>query len=87
MSPTPLGRYGEAVAAVTALLLVAAALAAHLGLVPAADTTWLDGVSGLAIGVVLGQRATTNGAAKIALAAHKRLDQIAAPPAADGTNP
>jgi hypothetical protein len=52
--------------------------------VPVADTAWLDTSAGLAIGVILGQRATTNGAAKIAAAAHRRLDAAGAPPADSG---
>lgn len=81
---SPLGRYSDAVAALTALVLVAAATLAHTGIVPVADTAWLDTSAGLAIGVILGQRATTNGAGRIAAAAHRRLDAINAPPADDG---
>jgi hypothetical protein len=83
-SVSPLGRYSDAVAAVTAVMLVLAALIAHLGFLPASDTSWLDASAGVAVGVVLGQRQTTNGAGKIAAAAHLRLDKIAAPAADDG---
>lgn len=84
MNASPLGRYSEIVAAVTAVALVAAAILAHVGLFAVTDTTWLDTSAAAAIGVLLGQRATTNGAGKVALAAHKRLDALAAPPANDG---
>lgn len=82
--PSPLGRYSDAVAAIVAVLIVVSAILAHLQLVAVADTAWLDTSAGLAIGVILGQRATTNGAAKVAAAAHKRLDEIHAPPAETG---
>lgn len=81
---SPLGRYSEISATVTAIALVLAAVAAHLGLVTVADFAWLDASAGIAVGVVLGQRASTNGAGKLALAAHARLDALNAPPAADG---
>jgi hypothetical protein len=80
---SPLGRFSDIVAALTALALVTAAILAHTGVVPVSDTAWLDTSAGLAIGVILGQRATTNGAAKLAVAAHDRLDKISAPPAAE----
>lgn len=82
---SPLGKFSEPAAVLVALALIAAWLAAQLGLVAVAgDTTALTAAATLAIGIVLGQRATTNGAAKIAAAAHKRLDAINAPPADDG---
>lgn len=85
VTPSPLGRFAEVAALVTAIALVAGWLAVQLGLVvPPGDNAALTAAASLAIGVVLGQRATTNGAAKIAQAAHKRLDQINAPPADDG---
>lgn len=86
MTASPLGKYGEIVAALISAMVVFAALAAHLfpALAGPSGTAWLDNAALLVLGVVLGQRATTNGAAKIAEAAHKRLDQINAPPANDG---
>lgn len=88
MNASPLGRYGELAATAIALGLVFAALLAHLfpGL-SGGDTSWLDNAALLVLGVVLGQRQTTNGSAKIAEAAHKRLDLIAAPPADGGATP
>ena len=76
---SPLGRYSDITAAIVAGLLVLAAVVAHLGLVVVTDTAWLDTSAGLVVGVILGQRATTNGAGKVALAAHARLDAIGAP--------
>jgi hypothetical protein len=84
---SPLGRYSDLTAAIVAVTLVLAAIAAHLGLVQVTDYAWLDTAAGLAVGVVLGQRASTNGAGKLALAAHARLDALHAPPANDGTGP
>lgn len=81
MTPSPLGRFSDLVAALTAAALVASAILAHMGVVVVADTAWLDTSAGLAIGVILGQRATTNGAGKIAQAAHTRLDAVHAPSA------
>lgn len=82
MNASPLGRYSDLVAAITSVILVVAAIAAHTGFVAVPDTSWLDTAAGLAIGVVLGQRATTNGAAKIADGLNQRLDAIGAPSAA-----
>lgn len=81
---SPLGRYSDIAAAITALALVAIAILAHANVVHAIDTAWLDTAAGIAIGVILGQRQTTNGAALVAQAAHARLDAIGAPPTSDG---
>ena len=82
MSPSPLGRFSEIAALITAVALVASWLLVQLGFVVGpGDNTALTAAASLAIGVVLGQRSTTNGAAKVAAAAHKRLDAINAPPA------
>lgn len=79
---SPLGKYSELAALITAIGIAAIWLAVQVGLlVPPADTTALDIAAGTAIGILLGQRSTTNGAAKIAAAAHLRLDAIHAPPA------
>lgn len=81
---SPLGRYSEVIAAAVVLLVVVAGIAVMVGLaIPpdeATKTALLALVSGV-VGVVIGQRATTNGAAKVAQAAHRRLDAINAPPA------
>lgn len=81
MTASPLGRYSDVVAAIVALALIFGAMLQHLLPGFTGDTAWIDNGALLAIGVVLGQRATTNGAAKIAAAAHLRLDAIHAPPA------
>lgn len=87
MTPSPLGRFAELAALVVAISLIASWLAVELGFVtPPGDKTALVASATLAIGIVLGQRATTNGAAKIAAAAHRRLDAIHAPPADDGAS-
>ena len=88
MTASPLGKYGELVAALISAAVIAAALLSHV--VPGlagTDTSWIDNAALLVLGVVLGQRATTNGASKIAAAAHRRLDAIHAPPADDGAPP
>lgn len=79
---SPFGRYSDLAALIAGLGLVAAAIVAHLGIVAVTDTAWIDTSAGLAVGVILGQRSTTNGAAKIALAAHARLDAMHVPAAA-----
>ena len=84
MNASPLGRYSDLVAAIVSVVLVLAAILAHVNLFGAIDTAWLDTSAGLAVGVILGQRATTNGAAKIATAAHVRLDAMGAPPSNTG---
>lgn len=82
MTVSPLGRFSEPAALVTALGLVGAWLLVKLGLiVPMGDTGSLDAAATLAVGIILGQRSTTNGAGKIAAAAHARLDALGAPPA------
>ena len=73
---SPLGKYSELAAAATSIAIVGAAIVAHLGVVIVADTAWLDTAAGIAIGVVLGQRQSTNGAGKIAEAAHGRIDTL-----------
>lgn len=71
----PLGRYGNIVAAILAVVIVVAAIAAHLlRLMP--DTTWLDNAALLALGVVFGTQVVQNGtqtAAKSALAETESL--------------
>lgn len=87
MTASPLGPYSSLVASLTSVILVLAAIAAHTGLLQFSDTAWLDTAAGLAIGVILGQNATTNGAAKIAASANLRLDAIGAPAAASNPPP
>lgn len=93
MTASPLGRYGEVAAAIVSVGIIGAAILVHLippslfGLSAPLDTSWLDNAALIALGVVLGQRSTTNGAAKIAAAAHARLDAINAPAADTVTAP
>jgi hypothetical protein len=64
----PLGPYGNAVAAILAVVVVIAALASHVvpGLVPG---PWLDNAALLAIGVVFGTQVVQNGTQTKATAA------------------
>lgn len=90
MSPgaSPLGRYSEAAALITALSVMAAWLAVQVGLLSVTtDPASLNAAATFALGLLLGQRSTTNGAGKLALSAHARLDAISAPPANDGVGP
>lgn len=94
---SPLGRYSELGATIVSVGVIAAWVSVHIlpafvvmlgGATPAPlDTTQLDLGGVMALGIVLGQRATTNGAAKIAAAAHARLDAIHAPSSNDGAGP
>lgn len=85
MTASPLGRYSETAALLTALSIVAAWLLVQIGVLPTpGDPAALNSAATFAIGLMLGQRSTTNGAGKLALAAHKRLDRLQAPPADDG---
>lgn len=87
-SASPLGRFSEIAALVVAIALIAAWLGVQIGIVAGNnDNTALTAAASLAIGVVLGQRSTTNGAAKVAAAAHRRLDAINAPPSDTLTEP
>lgn len=81
-SPSPLGKYGDIVAAIASAAVITAWLLAHLLPTIVTDTSTLDSAATFVLGVILGQRATTNGAAKIAAAAHMRLDAMGAPAAA-----
>lgn len=78
-TPSPLGRYSELVAAAVSIAVVLAWLAALVGLLPAAEASQraLDAAATFVLGVLLGQRATTNGAGRIAQAAHDRIDRLA----------
>lgn len=91
MNGSPLGRYSDVAAAIVAAAVVVLWAVAHGALVIAAalggpeikvDTQQIDLAATLVLGVVLGQRATTNGASKLAAATNLRLDAIGAPPAA-----
>lgn len=81
MNGSPLGQYAELAALIGAWAVLGVWLLSFtsLGIVARADALDIAGAG--ALGILLGQRATTNGAAKIASAAHSRLDEMGAPPA------
>lgn len=83
MNASPLGRWAEPAAVFTALGIVIVWILSLVAVVQRSPE--LDAAATLSIGIILGQRSTTNGAARLALAAHKRLDSIGAAPADDGT--
>ena len=77
MTPSPLGRYSEAAALVTALAVVATWLVVQVGILPTpANPGALDAAATFALGLLLGQRSSTNGAGKMAAAAHDRVDLL-----------
>lgn len=88
---SPLGKYSDAAATIVGVGTVLAWLGVHLFLivaqslggadVPPGTTSQLDLAGIAALGLILGQRATTNGAAAIAAATNLRLDAIGAPSA------
>lgn len=89
---SPLGRYSDIASTAVAILVILAWLVIHGGIALAElighvagalpDTTQVDLAATLVLGVVLGQRAATNGAGVKADGANLRLDAIGAPPAA-----
>lgn len=89
---SPLGRYSDAASTIVAVLVILAWLIIHGGVAAAVllghptaaqpDTTQIDLAATLVLGVILGQRAATNGAGVQAGAANLRLDAIGAPSAA-----
>ena len=92
---SPLGKYSDVAATVVGIGVVLVWLAIHAAIVigqasgrltgALPDTTQLDLASTLVLGIVLGQRATTNGATAVAQSANTRLDAIGAPSAATAT--
>lgn len=89
---SPLGKYSDVAATIVGVGVVVVWLAIHAALILAdalghvlpitPDTSQVDLAATLVLGVVLGQRAATNGAGQIASAANVRLDAIGAPSAA-----
>lgn len=91
----PLGKYAEAVSAIVAVAVIFAAVAMHaysafVGV--DLNTTFVDNVALIAVGVLFGGKAVANGAKEAVKepilqlerqihAAHTRLDTIEAPPA------
>lgn len=86
---SPLGPYGNLVAAALAVIIVLAAVASHV--VPGLEvSSWLDNAALIAVGVVFGTQVVQNGtqtkaaaAMAAALTANSRLDAMIAPTAAD----
>ncbi len=84
MTHGPLGKYSQAVAAVLATIIVISAIAVRVitaltghGL----PTPFLDNLALIAMGAVFGASAATAVNGNAINAAHRRLDEIAAPPA------
>jgi len=78
-----LGKYGDAVSAIITAFLIVAAVAAHTLLPPTANLTFVDAAALLALGALYGKTSAANGYSTMALAAHRRLDAIGAPPSND----
>jgi hypothetical protein len=77
LNPSPFGRYSEILATGVAVVSILAAIVAHvLTLHP---DSFLDNLALLAFGAVFAGQASKNGAALIAVQAHRRLDLINAP--------
>lgn len=83
MTNAGFGRYSDLVTAVLTAFLVIAAVLQHALAGAAGDYTFIDAAALLAVGAIYGKQSAANGYAKEAHAAHVRLDQIGAPPAAD----
>jgi hypothetical protein len=86
MSGSPLGKYSELAVTIVSVFLIVMAVVVHVffGTIPGEDTAILDIAASIALGAMYGKQSAANGYAAQALAAHKRLDQIGAPPANDG---
>lgn len=98
MNANPLGKYAEVVSAFVSVFVILAAVLLHAyeAIIEAPlNTTFIDNVALIAVGVLFGGRAVANGAKESlkeplgsierdVLAAHTRLDRINAPPANDG---
>jgi hypothetical protein len=80
MTSTPLGKYTELIASIISLAIIGVTLAAYL-IYPNNVPGLLSDAFWVCLGVIFGARAATNGAGKMAAAAHMRLDAIGAPAA------
>ena len=85
---SPLGKYAAPVAALSALGIIGAWIAVEIAAALSGGTiaapAGLKEVALIAIGAVFGSAVAVNGYKAPLTAAHKRLDLIGAPPAADG---
>jgi hypothetical protein len=84
MTHGPLGKYSQAVAAVLSTVIICSAIAVRIiaaftGTLP--PTPFLDNIALIAMGAVFGASAATAVNGNAIQAAHRRLDEIAAPPA------
>lgn len=84
MTHGPLGKYSQIVAAVLASFIIISAVATRIigaftGVLIA--TPFLDNLALIAMGAVFGAAASTAVNGNAIQAAHRRLDEIAAPPA------
>lgn len=80
---TPFGKYADLLATIVGLLTIVAAITVHLfnlQVLQSGDTTFIDEMAWLFVGLIGGTRSAANGYAKTALAAHARLDALGAPP-------
>jgi multidrug efflux pump subunit AcrB len=80
-----LGKYSQAVAAVLATFIVVASVALRIvGAITGVDITslFIDNLALIAMGAVFGAAASTAVNGKAIESAHRRLDQIHAPPSA-----
>lgn len=92
---SPLGKYSDVAATVVGVGVILAWIVVHVLVIvlvafghaepPATTLQALDYAGIAALGLILGQRATTNGASQIAQSANARLDAIGAPSAAAAT--
>lgn len=84
MNHGPLGKYSQAVAAILATVIIVSAIAlriiAAITGVPI-PSPFLDNLALIAMGAVFGASAATAVNGNAIQAAHRRLDEIAAPPA------
>lgn len=80
----PLGKYSQIVAAVLATFIIVAAVTVRLINVVTGvgiESPFLDNLALIAMGAVFGAAASTSVNGGAIQAAHRRLDEIAAPPA------
>lgn len=77
---SPLGKYAQIVAAITAVGVIGAYIVAVLASIPEAAAQLKD-FALLALGAVFGSAVAVNGYKAPLAAANKRLDKLGAPPA------
>lgn len=95
VAQSPLGRYADFVTAIVSVGVILAAFASHLGIIGVPDP-YIDSIALIAVGILFGtaRGVAAGGSAQnvelaelvkllseLTMAAHKRLDQIDAPPA------